>query len=64
MGHVILVSGYPDSCQLTTTWMGKIRCQSTTLARECEISHWLPVWGRTVGRTCAHMTTKISLMNR
>ena len=47
MGHVILVSGYTDTCLLTTTWMCKIRLQVTTLARKCEISHWLPVWGRT-----------------
>ena len=48
MGHVILVSGYTVTCQLTTTWMCKIRLQVTTLARKCEISHWLPVWARTV----------------
>ena len=60
MGHVILVSGYPDSCQLTTTWMYRIMLQATILARKCEISHRLLAFGRTVRRTYGHVTTKIS----
>ena len=30
-----------DSCQLTTTWMCNIRLKALTLARKCEIAHWL-----------------------
>ena len=56
-GHVILVSGYPI---LTTTWMSNIRLQTPSLAKKCEISHWLPC--EAVGwedrHTDCHATTK------
>ena len=41
------------SYYLTTTWICNIMLQAPTLARTCEISHWLPCSsdGRSVGRT-------------
>ena len=54
------------SCQLTTTWMCNTRLQAPTLARNCEILHWLPcdADGRSDGRTYGHVTTKISRIDR
>ena len=50
--------------------MCNIRLQAPTLARKCEISHWLPcgadgqVFGRMVRRTFGHVTTNISFIDR
>ena len=46
-----------DSCQLTTTWMCNIGLKALTLARKCEIAHWLTCGadGQVDGRTDGHV---------
>ena len=53
-----------DSFQLTTTWTCNVTLQALTVAKKCEISHWLPCGGQ--GRvdlgTYDHVATEISQM--